>query len=157
MLNRVPGIGIELSRSQASRPSLSRTSRVIMFLRPQLLQPDPHISPERLERGKRDLVQDAAWASLVGALYGGVILTGFALELGASPMIIGVLAAIPFLMQIMQLPAIVLIERIRQRRKVAVVMVTAARMVIVSLAALPFLGDPALQLRLLVAAQMLIT
>ena len=102
-------------------------------------------------------MQDAAWASLVGALYGGVILTGFALELGASPLTIGVLAAIPFLMQIMQLPAILLIERLRQRRKLAVIVVTAARVVIVSLAALPFLGDPALQLRLLVAAQALIT
>jgi hypothetical protein len=41
------------------------------------------------------MVQDAAWASLVGALYGGVILVGFALELGATPFIIGLLGAIP--------------------------------------------------------------
>jgi MFS family permease len=102
-------------------------------------------------------VRDAAWASLVGALYGGVILTGFALELGASPLLIGVLAAIPFLMQVMQLPALVLVERVRQRRKVAVVVVAAARSVILSLALLPFLGEPRLQLALLVGAQMLIT
>ena len=110
-----------------------------------------------MARGKRALVQDAAWASLVGALYGGVILTGFALELGASPITIGLLAAIPFLMQIMQLPAIVLIERVRQRRTVAVIVVAAARAIILSLALLPFLGDARLQLALLVGAQVLIT
>jgi MFS family permease len=127
------------------------------LFRPRSLQPDPRVSEEGLERGKRYIVQDAAWASLVGALYGGVILTGFALELGASPFIIGLLAAIPFLMQVMQLPAIVLIERLRQRRKVAVIVVSAARLVILSLALLPFLGKPALQLSLLVGAQVLIT
>jgi MFS family permease len=127
------------------------------LFRPRSLSPDPAISEEELARGKRNLVQDAAWASLVGALYGGVILTGFALELGASPVIIGVLAAIPFLMQIMQLPAIVLIERVRQRRKVAVVVVAAARIIILSLALLPFLDEPRLQLSLLVGAQAMIT
>src|SRR5688500_20076302 len=92
-LKRVPGIGIELSRSQASRASRSRTCRVTMatLFRPHSLSPDPVISAETLAQGKRSLVLDAAWASLVGALYGGVILTGFALELGASPVIIGLL------------------------------------------------------------------
>jgi MFS family permease len=127
------------------------------LFRPHSLSPDPVISAEALAQGKRSLVLDAAWASLVGALYGGVILTGFALELGASPVIIGLLAAIPFLMQVMQLPAIALIERLRQRRKVAVVVVAAARIVILSLALLPFLGEPRLQLALLVGAQILIT
>ena len=48
------------------------------------LSPDPTVTHEDLERGKRALVKDAAWASMVGALYGGVILVGFALELGAT-------------------------------------------------------------------------
>ena len=43
------------------------------------LRPDPTITREALEDGKRALVKDAAWASMVGALYGGVILVGFAL------------------------------------------------------------------------------
>ena len=52
------------------------------------LRPDSVVTPDDLARGKRALVKDAAWASLVGALYGGVILVGFALELGATPFII---------------------------------------------------------------------
>jgi MFS family permease len=113
--------------------------------------------PETLTRAKRAMVQDAAWASLVGALYGGVILVGLALELGASPMTIGVLAAIPFLSQLAQLPAVLLIERVRQRRKIAVIVVGAARVVILSLALLPWLAEGATRLGVLVCAQIAIT
>jgi MFS family permease len=102
-------------------------------------------------------VKDAAWASLVGALYGGVILVGFALELGATPFIIGVLAAIPFFAQFAQLPAIALVERVRQRRKIAVFAVSLSRAMILALAAVPFIGDPPKQLAALVLAQLVIT
>ena len=54
---------------------------------------------EDLARSKRALIHDAAWASLAGALHGGVILTGFALALGAGPLAIGVLAAAPLVAQ----------------------------------------------------------
>src|SRR5213082_2089625 len=105
------------------------------------LGPDPTITREALERGKRALVKDAAWASMVGALYGGVILVGFALELGATPWHIGLLAAIPFLAQIAQLPAIALIERVRQRRKIAVAAVSVSRVMIALLALPAFIPD----------------
>jgi MFS family permease len=121
------------------------------------LRPDPVITPEELARGKRALVKDAAWASLVGSLYGGVILVGFALELGATPFIIGLLAAIPFLAQVAQVPAIALVERVRQRRKISVVAVLVSRTVILSLALIPFIGDTALQLAALIMAQLAIT
>ncbi|HEX6266504.1 MAG TPA: hypothetical protein VFZ81_06360, partial [Burkholderiales bacterium] len=121
------------------------------------LRPDPVITPEELARGKRALVKDAAWASLVGALYGGVILVGFALELGATPFIIGLLAAIPFLAQVAQVPAIALVERVRQRRKISVLAVLVSRTVILSLALIPFIGDTAAQLAALIMAQLAIT
>lgn len=103
------------------------------------------------------MVQDAAWASLVGALYGGVILVGFALELGATPLVIGLISAIPFLGQAGQLPAIVVVERVRQRRKIAVGVVTAARLLILALALVPWLDDYRLQLAIVVGAQIAIT
>jgi MFS family permease len=120
------------------------------------LRPDPVVTPEDIEHGKRMLVRDAAFASLTGALSGGVVLVGFALELGASPTIVGLLASIPFLAQVVQLPAIALVERIRQRRKIAVLATVAARAVILSLALLPLLPDRRLQLTLLVGAQAVI-
>ena len=121
------------------------------------LRPDPDVTPDDLARGKRALVKDAAWASLVGALYGGVILVGFALELGATPFIIGLLAAIPFIAQLAQLPAIALIERLRQRKKIAVAAVSISRLCILGLAALPFLEDPPRQLAAVILAQLVIT
>jgi MFS family permease len=124
---------------------------------PMRLQPDPAVTEADLTRGKRALVQDSAWASLAGALYGGVILVGFALELGASPTVVGLLAAIPLLAQAAQLPGIALVERLRRRRIITVATVTVARGVILSLAAVPFVPDRATQIAMVVAAQIAIT
>jgi MFS family permease len=121
------------------------------------LSPDPAVTPADLERGKRALVKDAAWASMVGALYGGVILVGFALELGATPWHIGLLAAVPFLGQLAQLPAIAIVERIRQRRTIAVTSVTISRLLIGALAFLTFIPDHQSALVALLIAQVLIT
>lgn len=121
------------------------------------LRPDEAVTPDDLVRGKHALVQDAAWASLAGALFGGVILVGFAVELGASPLVIGLLAAIPYLAQLAQLPAIALVERVRQRRKITVLSVTAARAFILALALIPLLPGRELQLEALVAAHVAIT
>jgi MFS family permease len=127
-----------------------------MAFQPLRLAPDREVTPEAMARGRRAMVQDAAWTSLVGALYGGVILVGFALELGASPLMIGVLAAIPSLSQLAQLPAVVLIERLRQRRKLAVLAACGARLLIPSLALIPLL-DGGLRLGLLAAMLVAIT
>lgn len=120
------------------------------------LRPDPTVTPEDLERGKSALVSDAAWATMAGALYGGVILVGFAVELGASASIIGLLAAIPFLAQLSQLGAMALVERVRERRKITVLAVSASRMLILALALIPFLPGRPLQLSALVGAQVAI-
>ncbi len=117
------------------------------------LRPDDTVTPEDLARGSRALVKDAAWATTAGALYGGVILVGFALELGATPIVIGLLAAIPFLAQVSQLAALAIIERVRQRRKITLAAVTVARTLILSLALIPFVEGQPLQLSLLVVAQ----
>jgi MFS family permease len=117
------------------------------------LAPDPEVTPSDVERGKRALVQDGAWANVVGSLSGGVILVGLALALGAGPRLVGVLAAIPFFGQLAQIPAIGLVERIRQRRRIAVATITAGRVLILGMALLPLLEDRSLALGLLVAGQ----
>jgi MFS family permease len=120
------------------------------------LRPDPIVTPEDLERGKSALVRDAAWATLAGALFGGVILVGFAVELGASASIIGLLAAIPFLEQLSQIGAMALVERVRERRKITVLAVSASRALILGLALIPFLPGRPLQISALVGAQVAI-
>jgi MFS family permease len=121
------------------------------------LRPDSTVTPDDLTRGQRALVQDSAWASMTGALYGGVILVGFALALGAEPFTIGLLGAIPLIAQAAQLPAIALVEQVRQRRAIAVVAVTASRVLILALALLPFFVPESARLQVLLAAQLAIT
>ena len=120
------------------------------------LSPDTDLTPRALAEGQRSLVLDSAFASLSGALSGGVILVAFALALGAGPVHVGLLAAIPFIAQAVQLPAIAFIERVRQRRKIGVLTITAARVLILATALIPFVGTAPTQLRLLIAAQLAI-
>ena len=122
-----------------------------------VLRPDTTITPTDLQRGQRALVRDAAWASITGSLYGGVILVGFALALDAGPFVIGMLAAIPFIGQAAQLPAIALIEHVRQRRKIAVLSVSVARALILLLAVVPLIGMGEERITLLLVAQLVIT
>ncbi len=128
-----------------------------MPFRPPSLSPDREITPEAMARGKRNMVQDAAWTSVMGALYSGVVLVAFALELGASPLLIGLLAAIPFLSQLAQLPAVLLVERLRERRRLAASLAAASRLLILSLALLPWFLDGAAALRALIGAQVTIS
>ena len=112
-----------------------------------MFRPVSHISAADLEAGQQALVRDLAWASLSSAFCGGVILTAFALSVGATPIVIGLLAAIPFFTQALQLPATVLIERQRRRKLLSISANTAARVLVFAMAALPFLpGNLALSL-----------
>ncbi|HEU4460287.1 MAG TPA: MFS transporter [Methylibium sp.] len=117
------------------------------------LGPVDEVTPAALARGEADLVRDAGWASLTGALSGGVILASFAVELGAGPAQIGLLSAIPFIAQWGQLPAIALVERFRQRRRIGVWSITAARVLILGIAALPLVAAPATAFRALLMLQ----
>jgi MFS family permease len=121
-----------------------------------VLEPVASVSPADLAAGQRALVRDLAWASMSGAFSGGVILVAFALALGAKPLHVGLLAAIPFMAQAAQLPATILVERVRQRRKIGVMTISAARLVVFAMAALPFLPGQDSALMALIVAQLLI-
>jgi hypothetical protein len=85
-----------------------------------------------------------------------LVLVGFALALGAGPLTIGLLGAVPAFRQQAQLPAIVLVERLRQRRLLAVWFGISERMLALLLAALPSLPDRGIALMLLILAELLI-
>ena len=83
----------------------------------RLSQTHGSVSPHELSRGVNRLMADAAFATIVGTLNSGVVLVAYALFLGASPTVIGILAATPFLCQLLQAPAILLVERASSRRR----------------------------------------
>ena len=102
------------------------------------LQPQERVTPEECERGLRLLVSEAAFSGGAAALTTGVILTAFALHLGASNAMVGVLASAPFLTQLLQLPAIVLVERWRTRKLICVASSIVGRVMLGVMAATAF-------------------
>lgn len=107
------------------------------------LYPQPDISAEECERGLRMLVLEAAFSGGAAALTTGVILTAFALHLGASNVMVGVLASAPFLSQLLQLPTILLVERLRTRKRIAVITSLIGRLMLGVMAATAFFAGPA--------------
>lgn len=115
------------------------------------LDPQPVVTPAEQERGLQLLVREAALSGGTTALTSGVILTAFALHLGASNAMVGILASAPFLAQLLQLPAIVLIERLRARKRIAVVTSLIGRAMLAVMAALAFFSGTAPLLAFLAA------
>ncbi|MEH3159486.1 MAG: MFS transporter [Sphingomonas taxi] len=111
------------------------------------MQPQTEVTDDQRERGLRLLVMEAAFSGGTTALTTGVILTAFALHLGASNLMVGLLAATPFLSQLLQLPAIQLVERLRRRKQIAVITSLIGRAMLAVMAALAFFsGNGALLL-----------
>ena len=120
-----------------------------------ILPPRATISPEERARGLRFLLIDAAFATAIGALNSGVVLLALALHVGASEIEIGVIAAIPLLTQMLQAPAVTLVERVRRRRLISVACVFGARLALPVYAAVPLIPDRNIAVGVLVAAALL--
>ncbi len=109
----------------------------------KFLAPKPTIS-------ERELTAGLKWFTLEGAASQGLFsittsgfLVAFALALGASNLQIGILAAIPSTMQILQLPAIWLVEKVRHRKLIAVPSWFLAQFIWFPIALIPvFMGTP---------------
>jgi MFS family permease len=117
--------------------------------------PPSAISQQQLETGLAALVKEGVYAQVFGALTSGVLLIGFALKLGASNLAVGLLASLPFIAQLCQLPAIALVERLRERRRIAVAAAIACRALLIPIALLPLLGAGPLSLGLLIGGMAL--
>ena len=110
-----------------------------------------HISKRRLRGGLRDLLADGVLSQMMDAVTSGAFLTAFALMLGANNIIIGLIAAIAPATQVLQIPAIYLVQRLGKRRALVVVGSLISRAFWLVIAALPWLvpGSAALPLLLL--------
>ena len=98
----------------------------------------PAVRPSRLRASLDASVAEGAAAEVFGACAGGAVLTGWALFLGASPVVIGLLGALPLAAQMVQVPAAWLTQRIGAR-PLAIVSIGAARLAWLPLVAVPFL------------------
>jgi MFS family permease len=85
---------------------------------------------------------EAAVAELFGACTGGAVLTAWALHLGASPFTIGLLVALPFAAQILQVPGAWLTFTFGPKA-VAIAAIGTSRLLWLPMVALPFVTLPA--------------
>lgn len=105
----------------------------------QLFKPLEKLTDQEVHSGLRYVIKDGVASQTMGILTGGAFLMAFAIKLGASNFVIGMLAAIGPLSQLIQLPTIFLVERIRNRRLITVVAAALSRLCWLIIAVAPFL------------------
>ncbi|MBT9159370.1 MAG: hypothetical protein DDT27_00493 [Dehalococcoidia bacterium] len=103
-----------------------------------LFNPKPTISEQDIASGLRWLTWEGAVSLGFNSITTSGFLAAFALALGANNLQIGILAAIPFLMQIVQIPAIWIVERFRRRKQIAVLSWLPAQLLWFPAALIPF-------------------
>jgi hypothetical protein len=94
-------------------------------------------------RTLRLILYDAIASEAMGTLTTGVFLAGFSVALGADNLAIGFLAAVPFFVQLLQIPATLLVERLRVRRDICVWSAGIGRIFLLAAASAPLLPAPA--------------
>ncbi len=97
--------------------------------------------PARLRRTLRLSAAEGMFAEVITACAGGAVLTGWALHLGCSPLLIGLIASLPQMAQLAQLPAAWTTSLLGHRRA-CLWMVGVSRQALLPMIALPFLPIP---------------
>ncbi len=77
----------------------------------------------------RNSIYDGVFANMFATLTGGVFLTGFALYLGMNEFMIGLLASMPFLVTVFQLPTSYVIMKYGKRKRIASGAAAIARLI----------------------------
>lgn len=78
------------------------------------------LTDKEVQSGLQAVIKDGLASQAMVTFTGGAFLVAFALKLGASNLVIGLLAAVPPLMQLLQIPSIYLVEKVRNRRAISV-------------------------------------
>ena len=105
------------------------------------LSPSPTLSERDIRRGQRFMLWDGVLGGAMFSLGSGGFMAAYALALGANNLQVGILAALPIAAQVIQLPAILLIERFRARKAIAAPTWFLAQLLWLPIGAVPFLLD----------------
>lgn len=118
---------------------------MLNFLRPQ-----PTITERQAQQGLRLMVWEGLASGAMFSLGSGGIMAAYALALGANNLQVGVLAALPFISQVMRVPAILLVERFRVRKAIGLPAFVGMQFMWLPIGAVPFFletpGQPAVLL-----------
>ncbi|MFX1368184.1 MAG: MFS transporter [Promethearchaeota archaeon] len=98
------------------------------------------LTPEETERALSKMIKQGAAAQIRLTLTESVFLVAFALLLGAPNTVIGILAAIPSATQLLQMPAVILVEKYRNRRRLNFLTQLGNRFGVLFMALIPFIS-----------------
>ena len=103
------------------------------------LKPEEKLSEGQISKGLSYLLLDGVFSQSMNNLASGAFLIAYALLFHASNLIIGILAAIPFLANLTQLVSTVIIEKYHRRKMISVITSTSARLSLFFIALTPLL------------------
>ena len=113
---------------------------------------DHELTAEQTEKALGKMIKQGVTVQIRTSLTESVFLVGFALLLQAPNTVIGILAAIPSVTQFLQIPAIILVEKIHNRRRLNFITQLGNRLGVLFMALIPFLATGQIGLILLVGA-----
>lgn len=114
--------------------------------------PRDSLSPGEVEEGLVWLHRNGIGAQIMDSLTVGAFLTAFALELGATNAVIGLLAAIPHFTQIAQLAGVYITDQVRNRRVVSLAFTSLSRPMYLLMAAAALMASSSAALGVLLVA-----
>ncbi|NLA39470.1 MAG: MFS transporter [Methanomicrobiales archaeon] len=117
-----------------------------------VFEPEDSLTDEEVARGLKLVIRDGLATQAMVTLTGGIFLVAFALQLGASNTVIGLLASIPPLAELLQMPAVYVVDRVQKRRLVVVAASFAARLFWIPIILIPFFLSPEQGLFVLIAS-----
>ncbi len=120
-----------------------------------MLSPKETLSQDDITKGLSFVLRDGLATQAMVTLTSGIFLVAFGLQLGASNTVIGLLAAIPPLAELIQMPAISIVENVRNRRLICVGASIVARLFWIVIALIPFLFGPAAAVPVLIVSLLL--
>ena len=112
------------------------------------LRPSPTLTPQDTQRSQQLMLWGAVAGGAMFSLGSGGFMAAYALALGANNLQVGILAALPPVSQVVQLPAILAVERFRKRKLIGLPAWLLGQLTWLPIAAVPFLletpGAPAI-------------
>lgn len=110
------------------------------------------LTDKELYKGLKQIIKDGMASQAMATLTGGAFLTALALRLGANNAVIGLLASLPFIAQLVQIPALFVVEWYRSRRAICVWASAISRTAWLVVAFIPLLLPLGLQIEALLWA-----
>ena len=105
------------------------------------LRPSPTLTNGEVRLSLRMMIWDGVTSEALATIQIMGYLAAYALALGANNLQVGLVSAVPFASLVVQLPAILLIERVRMRKAIGLPAWFLAQLLMIPVAAVPFFID----------------